>query len=318
MRRRTEEQISRYFAYQLRLSPQLKTTIEKGQATEEEVKRGIRYQLEEIGIGTEGAKIAEADVRAEYDRLAKEKNFIVDPRTGVEARNDIKLAETWYLKTVTLPSLEVGMKILERVKTNPDIVAAMMSMGATPQQAQQAAQEVPVAREQLARKLPALEKELETIPVGQFVPKPVAVPLPPNAQSPNTQPGTGYLVVQLTRKEPEYTFKYEEIQPILASRLLLAKNPKWAEHRDGELKKFAKDLVAKDGIKINLKQYQPLFDSFIKLMTRDDAPLPATTPNPQVPTMPTPQGTQSPATNPTPNPDSSPNSSTSVPGAAPK
>ncbi len=290
----TEDQVSRYVAYQIRVNPQIKTALEKGQVTEEDIKRGVRFSLEEFGIGTEGAKAADNEVRAEYDRLLKEKNIISDPLNGGrEARNEVKLPETWYLRTLQVPSEAAGKQVIETLKTKPDLTAIAMANGASPLQAQQATQEIAYAKEALLRQLPALEKELETVGPGQFTTKPVAVTMPPNPQAPNTQPTTAYLVVQVTRKEPEYTFQYDEVRPVLEQRLLSIKHKDWFTHKEQEMAKFTSDLVNKDGIKINLKQYQSVLDSFIRQMAKlnlPTAPGGTLSPNPN-PAAPAPNGT---------------------------
>ncbi|MBC7529531.1 MAG: hypothetical protein H7308_18545, partial [Chthonomonadaceae bacterium] len=116
----TEEQVSRYLAYQMRVSSPLKTAIDKGLATEEEIKRGIRYTLEEVGIGTEGAKVADTETRAEYSRLVKEKSFVPDPlNPSQEMRNETKLPEMWYLRTLTVPDEATGKKVIEGLRIKP-------------------------------------------------------------------------------------------------------------------------------------------------------------------------------------------------------
>lgn len=269
----TEEQVSRYLAYQMRVSSPLKTAIDKGLATEEEIKRGIRYTLEEVGIGTEGAKVADTETRAEYSRLVKEKSFVPDPlNPSQEMRNETKLPEMWYLRTLTVPDEATGKKVIEGLRIKPDLGVAATGLGANPQQAQQIMVETPVAREKLAQQLPVLEKELQTVSAGQYTQKPIQVTMRNPQDPPNAPPRTSFLVVQFVRKEPAYDFKYEEVQPVLELRLLSIKHKDWIAHKEQEMAKFTEDLVKKDGIKINLKQYQSLLDTFIKQMATQHLP----------------------------------------------
>ena len=261
----TEEQLSRFVAYQMRLNSQVKAAIEKGLISEEEIKRGYRFQFEEIGIGTEGAKISEADARTEYDRLAKEKDYYPDPLNPSQmSLNPSKVPETWVVKFIPVQSEEFGNRLISEMKVTPDFIQAATKLGLPAQQAQAIAQERSFARQRLAAEIPSLEAALAPLSPGQITPKVVAVATPPTAQSATTQPTTSYIVAQVVRKDPEYLFKFEEARTAIEYNLLMQRNRDWFTHKEQQMADYTTKLTSNDAIKINLKQYQSLLDTFIK------------------------------------------------------
>lgn len=238
----TEESVSKFYAFVKRANPSLDDEIRAGRQDEAEMLRRIRLTLAEFAIGTNGAKVDDKEVQAEFEK----------------SRNEFKISESFTVKSLRVPTEAAGNQALDLLRKTGDFrTAAMQVLNVSGSQLAGAGRETTVPGDKLPKEL---RDAFAATPVGQYSAKPIEV----SAPNPQTQVMEKFFIVaQVVRKTPAFDPKLEDVRAVIEQKLLTQKYPDWQSVKDKTLAEFTRTAAEKKDIQINIKRYQSLLNSFI-------------------------------------------------------
>lgn len=245
-----EKAVLTYVAYKKRIDPNLSVLMDAGRLNQEELINSTRYEMMNFNIGTDGARTDEKVLQEEYEKLRK-------PQPG--RPGPLKLPEMWTIKTMPVPDATVGKTILEELKKTGNFQAAAQKL----QLPERAIQEQKVAIDNFGMNYPQAKAALQNVEPGKFADTPITLKI--------TDPQTGMgrditMLIQVIRKDPEYTFSLDEVRTPLQQMILQQKNPQWLQRKDSLMAEFTKKTLDAKGVQIYIPRYEYLINSYIKPM----------------------------------------------------
>jgi hypothetical protein len=240
----SEDDVQRLASYYLAASPNMAVALKSHLISMDDVRDMARIQLAETSIGTDGAKADQSALDAFYQS---------------NSAKMFNIPETDTVKSLQAPDEASAMQAIEALKRSGDFAkVATDILMAPPEMARNAGRETPLpVTPQLP---PDLKNALAALKPGEITPKPIA--LHPSASTAGA-PATVYAVIQLVSREPARTLSLADVRPFIEQKVVTTSHPDWQQHQLQLLAAFTKDLIQKGELQINLKQYQPLVDSFI-------------------------------------------------------
>ena len=229
----TKEFIDSGVDYAVHNDPNLATQLQTGENSKENLARQLRFQTEMIGIGTNGAKISDTELKAAYE--------------GADFAPYVVSKAKYSIKALRVPDMTQGTQILAELKKTADFKKAALSMKANEAQAEAVAKPVSMPADSTP---PELKAELDKLKPNEFAPTPIKV-TGTNAQG---APGDTFIVAQLIRKEEDRKQTVNEVKFPLQNALLVKNHPDWQKHYLNLLAEF----TSKADIKINLEKYKGL------------------------------------------------------------
>ncbi len=256
----SEDAVRKLANYSRRSIPQLYDEINAGQLDESDFLNSVRFNLEEFGIGTEGAKATEAEVQEMY---RTQKDLLAYP-------------DMWTVRLLQVPDPTSGQVILDQLKKDGNFANAARQMGADPMQASAAGKAATLIASgpnmtTLLTDNPSLREALAKLNPNEFLPAPMTVQAR-NPQAPTSLQNI-VILVQLVKRLPGKPVTLDETRPLIEQTVIAKKNPEWRQHKNQQLAEFT---GKKSDIQINVKRYQPLLSTYILPQAEGNA---ATGPN---------------------------------------
>jgi hypothetical protein len=246
----SEEDVQALIAFQKRINPEIVNQINSGAVSEQSLEREVRLSMEQMGIGTEGAKADENDIKTKYEELTK-------AAPGQKPR--LVFPELWTIRVLPFRDpiqAQRGLELLRAKKSFPAVMQEVMNVPAP--LAQEAGKETVVAVPQVQQSTPALYTALKSLEPGQFVAQPVSLTM----TNPQTQmPQTSYLVAQMVKKEKEAIPTLQQARPVIQQIVITERRREWQQHGDQELAAFTASSAPY--IQINIERYKPLLTRYI-------------------------------------------------------
>lgn len=237
----SEQSVKSYTSQVLRMFPDLSNKIKTGELSLDELTEQVRTNLEQVAIGTDGAKVDEKEIQATYDEL--------------NARHAADYPALYTIRAITPPSAAQATAALEAIKKSGDFTSAADALQIPKDVAGQLTRTTVFSSKQLPAEVTTV---LETLKPGEFTPQPITITVPDqsNPQSPGAQ---RFMIAQLVAKEPGKTAKLDEIRAQMTEMTLEKKFPQWSQHAAKQVSEFT--LKAK--IEIMVDRYKPLVTNYI-------------------------------------------------------
>jgi hypothetical protein len=235
----SDEEVRRYASYIRRTVPEVEDQIRQGRVAENDLITKARFNMEEFGIGTEGAKVSDKELQDEYKAHEK----------------DLEFPEIWTIRTVRLPNPQQAAMVLPALQRTGDFKAAARALGLTPIEAAASGAETSIVAKNAQ---PSIHQALDRLGPGQFAPGPVALEVR-NPQFPGATQ-TIYFLMQLVRKTPARPMTLEDARTALQQNILIRTNPAWEVHKNQEMAEF----TGKADLQIYNKRYQNLVRNFMQ------------------------------------------------------
>ena len=236
----TPEAVSTYANYLRESITRVDDEMKAGRVTDQDLKDNARFQMEEFGIGTDGAKVDEAKLKTEYETNKKQ----------------LVIPERWVVRTLTVPDAQTGQTILDELKKTGNFEKAARQLGISPT-------DIPTAVRENSIPVPnitdiAFRDTLAKLNPGQFTDKPVQVNVPQSQQLPTGR--VVLIIAQMIRKKPGRDLSLADVRTILERNLIAKEHPQWEQHKNQMLAEF----TAKADLQINIERYKPLIANYIK------------------------------------------------------
>jgi hypothetical protein len=258
----SDEEVRRYASYIRRTVPEVDDQIRLGRVSDNDLFTKARFNMEEFGIGTEGAKVSDKELQDEFNAH----------------KADLVFPEIWTIRTVRLQNPQQAAMVLPTLQQTGDFKAAARALGLTPQEAAASGSETSIVAKNAQ---PSIRQALDKLGPGQFASGPVSLEVR-NPQFPGASQ-TVYFLMQLVRKTPAKPMTLDDARTALQQSLLVKTNPAWEVHKNQEMAEF----TSKSDMQIYNKRYQTLVRNFMQTQAESYA---ATAPGGTLsaPTTPTP------------------------------
>lgn len=249
----TTAEVDKWVAYLRHRNPALDAAIKAGKIDIEDLKRDNKFLMEEVAIGTDGAKVDAAELQKEYD----------------SNKPALSIPKFYVLRLLPVPDAATAEKILPELKNSGDFRTAAAKLGMPPAQAMGAGQESYAAATAFEADTVA---ELDNIAksTSKFTDKPL--PLKIKASPENPQPGAQLVIGQVTSVIPEFVPTPDEVKFVLTQRILARKFPNFELHKNQMIAEYTGNA----NIQINVKRYEPLLDIFRLQAQLNATPQPGT------------------------------------------
>ncbi len=251
-----DEDVRTLAEYQKRVSPDILNQINNGQITEEDLERQIRYSIQQLEIGSEGAKPDENAIKAKYDQLTK-------AAPGQKPR--LVFPEVWTIRVLPFQDKAQAQQALTTIQGGrPFQAVAQAITQSQPLAAQGAGRDTAVLAAQLQTQAPPLYRALAPLNSGQTVTEPISIQVP----DPQTRlPRTFYLIAQMVRKEPETVPTLPQVRPLLQQIVISETRPEWVRHANQELAAYTRD----SHIQIYIDRYKSLVENYVLAQAQSHA-----------------------------------------------
>lgn len=238
----SDEAVKTYVSQVLRMYPDLANKIKTNELSLEELTDQVKTNLEQVAIGTDGAKIDEKELQATYDDL--------------NSRHAADYPALYTIRAITPPTAAQAQTALDAVKKSGDFSSASTALQIPAELASQLTRTSVFSGKQLPPEVVAV---LETLKPGEFTPAPITITVPdPN----NPQGGAGsqrFMIAQLVAKEPAKTPTLAEVRAQMTEMTLEKKFPQWSQHAA----KQVSDFTLKANIEIMVDRYKSLMTNYI-------------------------------------------------------
>jgi hypothetical protein len=232
--------------FQIRSDPNTAAAISAGKLTREDLMRQKKYELEAFGIGTNGDKASEQDIQKAYDQP--------------DVKQLLHFKTAYTIKAMQVPDMALGMQLIAELKKTGDFKAAALKIpGITPTDAASANKEQTMIADQMR---PELRDALDKLKPNEITPTPVAIHVADPQQPMNGQ--TIYAIAQLKSVDKERTLPMNKVRYLLEQVALSKTHPDWQTHYRRELADYTNKLLQAGKIRIGIKRYENLVDSFIQ------------------------------------------------------
>ncbi len=245
----SQEDAESFAEFTKRMDPTFANAILSGNLSDEEFERDRRLSLEQIGIGTEGAKAEDRDIQAKYDDLTK---------AAPGQKPKLEFPELWTVRMMPFGDEATAERAIDMLKTQPFPVVAQQLLPITPVQAQQATRDTVVNADNVQMRSPALYTAMSALSPGQVVAQPVPVQL--NNPQTNT-PQQGYLVAQMVKQVKAEKPTLQQARTYLNVLIITSTRPQWSQHANQALAAFTQ--ASAHSIQINVDRYKPLLSAYI-------------------------------------------------------
>ncbi len=229
----SSELVSSGVDYVMKNDPAVQAQFQTGQVTKDELLRQLTFTRELLGIGTNGAKVTDAELKAAYE--------------GPDMGPTIIVKASYSFRALRVNDLAQGKTILEDLKKTGDFKKAAMSLKASEAQANAVAKPLTMISDTVPKEL---KEALDKLQPNEFTPGAIKV-TDVNQQG---VPQESYAIAQLIKKDPERKPSINEVKFLLENALMAKKNPEWEKHYRNVLAEFTNAAE----IKITSERYKSL------------------------------------------------------------
>ncbi len=181
----SEDSVNAYISQIERKNPDITNEIKSHSIDQEDIVNQIKTNMEMLAIGTDGAKIDDKELQAEYDK------HIADHALDYPA--------LYTLKVLVADSKEQASTALDDIKKTGDFRHAAEAMGIPPNQAATMIRATVYPGNQLTAEM---RKALDSLTPNSYTLEPIEFTTNANPNSPqSTPPTTRYMIAQLIEKD---------------------------------------------------------------------------------------------------------------------
>jgi hypothetical protein len=254
-----KEEVDKYVAYVRRRNPPLDAALQEGKIDPADLQREQKFLMQEVAIGTDGAKVTKEELQKEYN----------------DTKTLLSVPKFYVIRLLPLPdaaAMPPGVtadKVLAELKNSGDWRTAAAKLGMPPQQAITSDQKRFLSQAAFDA---ATAAELDKLTPGKFTDKPIKIQF--NSDPANPQAGQSAMIIgQMDSVIPAYTPTLDEVTFVLTQRILARKFQDFERHKNQVIAEY----TSKANIQINSKRYEPLLDVF-RLQAQLNAAPPTGTP----------------------------------------
>ncbi len=245
----SNEDVQTFAAFLKRMNPTYINAMNAGNLSEDEFERQEQETLENVGIGTEGAKASDQEIQAKYNELTQ---------AAPGQRPQMMYPELWTLRRLPFGDEATAQRAIEMLNAHSAFpIVAQQLLGAPAMLAQRLTADTVFMARQIQQENPAEYAALSTLTPGQIVSKPI----PGQITTQQGQPQSVFWVEQMVKQEKEAKPTLEQARPYINVVIITSTRPQWQQHATQELAAFT--AASANAIQINVDRYKSLLGAYI-------------------------------------------------------